>query len=99
MDEVQEVMSVIEGQSTVAHVQGVGTVKDEMGLGEVGDGDLGDEQLDPVGEGSKELNSKDKSNIADAGKNSNASKARKRTKTGCLSESEEDNSGSPSKLI
>ena len=99
MDEVLGFIFVMEGQPSVRQVQGAGAVKDEMVLVEAEEGDLGDEQTDAAGHGTTDPKSKDISNTADAGKTLNASKARKRTKTGCLSELEEHDTGSLSRLI
>jgi len=99
VDEVQGSMLVMEGHTTIGQVHDDGAVQNELDFAEAGEGDLGDEQMDAVTEGSTDPTSKDKANTADAGKNANSSKARKRTKTGCLSKLTNENIGSPSRLI
>lgn len=66
-------------------VQGANVVRDELPLTEGEERDLGEEQMDAAKEGTTDPASKDNSNTADAGKTSTSLKARKRTKTGCLS--------------
>ena len=92
-------MLVMEGQTMTGQVHDDGAVQNELDFAEAGEGDLGDEHMDAVTEGSTDLTSKDKANTVDASKNANSSKARKRTKTGCLSKSMNEKIGSPPRLI
>lgn len=75
-------MSVMDGQMIMGQAQGASVAQDELDVTEAEERDLGEEQMDAATEGITDPASKDKSNTADPGKNS---KARKRTKTGCLS--------------
>jgi hypothetical protein len=78
-------MSGMEGQAIMGLAQGASVVQDELAFTEAEERDLGEEQMDAATEGITDPASKDKSNTADPGKTSNPLKARKRTKTGCLS--------------
>ena len=92
-------MSVMEGDTTVGQVQGTGGVQEELAFADAGGRDTGDEQMDATPKGTTEPASKDNPSTAETGKNSNSLKARKRTKTGCLSKSHVQHLGSPSRLI
>ncbi len=88
VDEAEWISSVIEGQTTMGLTQEANAVKDDLAAIEAEEArDLGVEQMDTAPEGTTDPASKDKSNTAEAGKNSSSAKARKRTKTGCLSKS------------
>ena len=85
MDQSKGTMSVMDGRIVIGQVQATMEAQEESTFAEVADRDSGDEQMNVATEGSADGASKDKSNTAESGKTSGSTKARKRTKTGCLS--------------